>query len=542
MKANLPPRRLIPRWRRTKSVLNMPEAMFAPEESAHRVDLDPSKLDHAIAEWKVAPTTGILGDILSYSIDESLRPRIVDLVRADRNISVAATTTQANFINQLLHGGADPEVVDRASLDSLSVCNPSTKREVETLRKILRVNPANPLALLDLAQFQLTSGHTRRAERSVLTALSLSPGSRIALRTLARLYVHQRKFDQAHDLISRHARTNVDPWLMATEIALAEVAGVAPKFAKKGARFAREKMASNAHLSELTGALGGLELQAGNVKRARELFRLALLEPNDNVVAQAITHQKLLGIELTAPAQQRAVVSAHEAQTLLAWNALDTTSAGRHALAWHSEEPFSSRPLQFLTTIYAAQRDFVAAEFLARRGLVADPRDPALLSNLSYVLASSGKLDQAERVLYRLLAVKQAKYGGVALATAGLISMQEGAWAAADELYETAMRVFREQRQFVHEALCCAYYARSAADTGHPQKTEILLRAEALYKQHPSPDAAIVLKMLKPDIEPQIATQATRRLSQWVYDAKSESLIQVHGVTAPNSPALIIKN
>ena len=76
MKANLPPRRLIPRWRRTKSVLNMPEATFSSSDAKKNLALDPTRLDHAIMDWNLAPTTGILGDILSFSIDSSLRNKV----------------------------------------------------------------------------------------------------------------------------------------------------------------------------------------------------------------------------------------------------------------------------------------------------------------------------------------------------------------------------------------------------------------------------------------------------------------------------------
>lgn len=544
MKANLPPRRLIPRWRRTKSVLHMPEATFSNSNVKHDFAFDPDHFDQALELWRSTPTTGVLGDVLSYSVDPALRTRIVDWLRRDISTKRVATATQADFIEQLAGDDLETEAASKAFIprEDFSICNPAIRREVSTLRQVLRANPANPLALLDVAQFQLANGHTKQAERSVLTALSLSPNNRIALRTLARLYVHKREFDKAHSLISRHSRTKTDPWLMATEIALAEVAGTGSKFAKDGSRFAREKKASNAHLSELAGALGSSELQFGNVKRAREMFRLALLAPNDNVVAQAVTEQKMLGIELSGPVQQQAVMSAHEAQTLLGWNALDQLGAERHALIWHDEEPFSSRPLQFLTTLYAAQRDYASAMMLARRGLVADPTEPSLLSNLAYVSACSGNLDEAEKILTKLLALKLPNYTGVILATAGLMQMKEGFWAQGDEFYEAAMRKFRERREFVQEALCSAYFARSAADTNHPRRDEILRRAQANYSDYPSPDAAIVLSHFDISVQPEAQTNSSRRLSQWVFDSKTESLIQIHGVTEPGAPALIVRN
>ena len=202
MKANLPPRRLIPRWRRTKSVLNMPEATFSGSDKKKSLALDPARLDHAITDWKLSPTTGLLGDILSFSIDSSLRAKVADLVRNDPRTRRVATATQAGFMDQLIDEGDAPRATEHMEdmQGSLGICNQAVRHEAATLKRILAANPANPLALLDLAQFQLASGQMvngkiNRAERSIRAALYLSPNNRIVLRTLARLYVHQLEFD-----------------------------------------------------------------------------------------------------------------------------------------------------------------------------------------------------------------------------------------------------------------------------------------------------------------------------------------------------------
>jgi tetratricopeptide (TPR) repeat protein len=500
-------------------------------------------LEESISQWKEAPTAGGLGDIISFSIDPELRPEIKQLIKADRRTEEVATVPQKAMIESLFAEEIDANpsnsVIDLRA--QLGPCNLVVKERMSELRRVLRVEPRNTLALLDIAQLQLASGHTQRAERSVRSALALSPNSRLALRTLARLYVHQKNFDAAHALIYRHVRTPHDPWLMASEIALAEAAGAASRFAAKGFKFARDKQASAENLSELAGALGGIELKNGKVGRARDMFRLALEAPNDNVVAQAVTDMGALGISLAGPKQSRAMTSAHEAQTLVAWDKLDEENAELHGLLWHREEPFSSRPLQFLTTLYAAKGDYERAAMLSRRGLVADADDPALLANLSYVLASKGDLAGAHQVLLKMLSLKQEKYNTVALATAGLMAMQVGQWSTGDNLYQRAMESFRRSRMFDLEALCSAYYARSAHETGHEKRDAILSRAQELYQKSPTPDAAIVLNLLDRRIGPLQRMSGTRRLNQWIFDPKTESLIQVQGLTQPGAPPLIIK-
>ena len=537
MTTSLPPRRLIPRWRRTASTLDLAEASFTPEALNRGFTLDRDQLAMSIIAWRETPTVGHLGDVLAFSVDSDLKNDIALVAREAMQKSRPITMAQQAIILSVLD---EREGMPRQE-NSFEICNPVTRREVSELRRILQVNPANPLALLDVAQFQLSSGKHKQAERSLLSALSLSPNNRLALRTLARFYVHMRQPDRAHRLLSKHSRTPGDPWLMASEIALAEIADESPHFASRGQRLIRDKGAQYADLSELAGALGGIELANGNVKRARDMFRVALRSPNDNVIAQAVTHQRLLAIDLNQPEQRRAALCASEAQTLLAWEALDTGQAERNALAWHGEEPFSSRPLQFLTTLYAVQRKYDWGISLARRGLIADPKDSALLANLSYLLANSDQLERAEAVLRLLARTPIANYDAIVLATSGLIAMKRGSYDVGDQLYLEAISRFKGRSELKFETNCLAYYARSAAETMHPNREAILKMAMDAYGRAKSADAAVILRQLEQQVEPMDQTEPTRRLSQWILDERTNTLTQHHGITKVGAPTLIIK-
>jgi Putative Zn-dependent protease, contains TPR repeats len=539
VKASLPPRRLIPRWRRTSATLNLPEATYSVGKRSNLVALDTDRFERVLEEWKESPTTGLLGDLLSFSVDPSLAPAVIEV--AEKALAEGFHLSPAQRLIVLSLTGEESERLVIPGALGTGVCNPAIQRQVAEIRRILSVNYANPLVLLDLAQFQVASGQAKRAERTVLSALSLSPYNRVIIRTLARLYVHMSKPDKAHALIKGHVLTPTDPWLMASEVSLADLSGSSSRFASKGFRFVRDKAASSADLTELAGALGVSELKAGSVGRARDMFRLALTNPNDNVIAQAVTHQSSLGFHLDQPVLREAISTAQEAQLLIAWNSLRVDVAEQNALMWHDEEPFSSRPLQFLTALYAVQKRYTEAENLALRGLIADPDELALLANYAYALASSGKLDAADRVLQKMLSVGHGRYDAIALATKGLVALKRGQLALGDALYSEAMGAFRSRKEFSFEALCQAYYARAAQDVGHPEAHEILLRAEALYQKHGTSDAAIVLRQLDPSLEAPKEEEATRRLNQWVFDKKTDSLISRPGVSRPGAPPLIVK-
>jgi tetratricopeptide (TPR) repeat protein len=184
----------------------------------------------------------------------------------------------------------------------------------------LKSSPDDALTLLDYAQFQAAIGRLERAERAIRTAVTLRPNNRTVLRTAARFFVHAGKPDVGHALIRRHARTASDPWLMATEIALADVSQVQSMFLGKGRRFLIDhKSLPASQLTELAGALSMAEFNSGNLKRAREMQRQALLAPNDNVIAQAVEYRSRLGLQLEGPTIERAMAGSNEAQVLQAW-------------------------------------------------------------------------------------------------------------------------------------------------------------------------------------------------------------------------------
>lgn len=541
MKVNLPPRRLLPRWRRTNATLELREAGGATGPNSSPIQVNKDRFREAMEEWKESPTPGLLGDLLSFSIDPNLRDQVTKVTRDALRSGMLLSEQQKIFASELEAEANEnhPEAPVKDDLQKL-------KQRISETKLLLRTNPANPLALLDLAQHQVSTGRGNRAERTVRAALSLSPDNRIVLRTLARLYVHREKNSEgriadALKIIGKHHRTPHDPWLMATEITLSEVAGVESKFIKKAERFIQDKRAPIAEVSELAGAIGDIELSFGNLKRAREMFRIALVEPNDNVLAQAISQQRYLGISLNQPSQRSAASSAQEARTLLAWNAIRTEDALRHAWLWHDEEPFSSRPLQFITTFHAVNCEYNAAAEIARQGLIADPNDPTLLVNLSYALASAGRIEEAEAALRQLVRVSPERYTPVVLATRGLIAMKQAQHILGDAYYTEALDIFSKRKEPKLEALCLAYYARSAYDSEHPNKEAILLRAKELYVRNPSADTALVLRKLEPEISLPQEDESSRQLMQWVFDPKTNSITRKPGVTKPGEQIFAVK-
>jgi tetratricopeptide (TPR) repeat protein len=543
MKSPLPRRRLIPKWRPIATTLKTTEATSTDRRETKILSGDPDELDQAIAQWRVTNAPGLLGEVLSFSVHHNLVNKVIDFGQEALQSGAAVTGVQARLIHDLGMEGGTPELpFNEALLVSGKEVHPF-QSQIRRLRALLRSAPDNPFALLDYAQLQAAVGKLESAKRALRTALSLAPNNRIVIRTAARFFVHVKQPDFAHYIIRRHSRTPFDPWLMASEIALADAAGIESSFLLKGKRLLLEQTKfSPAHLSELAGVVAVSELAVGNLKRAREAQRKALLVPNDNVIAQAIDQERFFGIQLDTPQVVKALAESSEALVLQAWARVMPKIVEQHAQAWHTEEPFSSRPIQMLTTLYAYKGELELAILWIKAGLLADPNDLGLLINLAFVQARLGQIAEAEVTIRKLRSLDLKFSEPFTKATEGLIAYQQHRFEAGDKLYDWAVLLFEKSSKPGLAAYCRLNQVFSALDYQHPGVNEIMRKANDAHTAHPTLDSAMLIKLrTAPDIaDIKNVPQEMRRLSQWMYDPTTNTLTERTGITAVGAKPLVI--
>lgn len=543
MKSNLPTRRLIPKWRPVAATLRTPDAAPIAVNKADSLVLDHEEFDRAIRLWKETKTPGALGDLLSFGVHHELGKKVAALGQDALRIPSSVTGIQRLLIHDLaMYHGLIP--TPPPSEIQTGAHHHPFEASIRAVRALLKSAPENALALLDYAQFQAAVGRLERAERAIRTAVALRPDNRTVLRTAARFFVHIGKSDVGHSLIRRHARTASDPWLMATEIALADVTQSQSMFLSKGRRFLLDhKSLPASQLTELAGALSMAELNSGNLKRAREMQRQALLAPNDNVIAQAVEFRSRLGLQLEGPTIERAMSASNEARVLQAWYDAAPDDAVTAALEWHRIEPFSSRPVQLLSTLYAYRRELDLAQQWIRVGLLADPVDKSLLINLAYVQVLSQDYPAAKEVIRRLKSMKIAELDPYIFATQGLQAYQLGEFAQGDDLYRAAIAALDKARQPQFSAYCRVNQTLAAIENNHPDRDVILAMTNAALKSNMSYDSAMLIKVRSNlSIEAsKMADKPGRRLSQWVFDPKRNTLTNKPGVTPAEAERLIIE-
>lgn len=534
MKSSLPKRRLIPRWRPVAKTLETSEIESILDEPTKKLAFDRDLFKDTVDAWRTNPTAGHLGDVISFAPDEELRPAIAEIVDEAVRQGHAVSDTQKSIFSEIREQVLDPD--DTHLGGQLAV-----QSRVSKLRRELLVAPDNVLALLDMAQLQLAAGKLKAAERHLFTALNLAPNGRIVLRTAARFFVHQGEPDRAHALITRHPATKEDPWLMASEIALAQVAERSSALLNPARRMLRTSKRSSRQLAELAGAVANREILEGSFKEARSLLRLALEQPTDNVVAQAMIDGRLIGLKLDEPAILRAITQSSEAQLLQSWMTGNEAASESHALQWHAEEPFSSRPLQFLTTLYSLQGDYTKALEWVERGLIADPLDPGLVSNLSFTQAAVGNELAAEATMKRARSLGNLGLEPFFKATEGLIALRRGQFDLARTLYREAEEIFTKTGRESIAALCVAHYAKFAFESGAPDAEALRQEAQDKVDKAPTIDGRIMLSHLaNRPVQIPVEEEEQRRLSQWVFDPTNNTLTKKLGITTKGAPAIVV--
>lgn len=539
MKALLPKRRLIPRWRPMTQTMGTGESRSLVDRAPFPFIGDQDALTRAVSTWRAQPSTSNLGEVLAFAVHSQFLPTVLGVADAVRSAGSPITVVQSTLVATLR--GEQETQSSEFELPAHDVCQYPFQSKTHELRRLLKIAPSNVLALLDFAQLQSATGKQKGALRSILTALNLAPRNRVVIRTAARFYVHNGEFDKAHSLIRKAILGIEDPWLLASEIALSDLAGKASNSLNRGKRILAESKFRPAHIAELAGAIASAELMAGQMKAARSALRVALASPNGNVMAQALSEQASMGVSLNEPRLQKIIEGSSEARLFTAWQASDADRAESFAMKWHFEEPFSSRPIQFLTTLYSLRGHHEKAARWILIGLRADPKDLGLLTNLAFSSAKLGKFAEAERVIRRLRVIAGDAYEPFLLATEGLISLKQGALLQATEKYRGASMIFQKRKQPALHALCLAHFAKAVSEERPLDAGNLVNEALDAVAKFPTPDALLLLGATDFGSVPNLQPANRRLLSQWIYDKEKNTLTEKTGITSRGAAGLVIK-
>lgn len=459
-------RQIVPRWR----------------DSAHSVgspDLLPLRARQGVTEWNsdIEGKAAALAEQQSIGVAADLANTAILEGRQDL-LAIAAKT--------LLAPGADsPEYLAdqvRKHLNSpeapggVSGRDIPRREEMAQLRRLLRVEPRNPVVLMDMARLQATSGYREKAEKLAWQALALAPNSRWLLRSTSKLLTAHGKPDEAHRLLTRSAATTSDPWLVAAELATAKTADRSPKFWRQAQSFLDAKAFAPIHLSELASAVGTIDVLDGKMKKAKERFHQSLKDPTENALAQMKWAEGKIrnGFHLEELISNNRL--AYEAAFRTAYTERDMERALGLAQEWMADEPFAPEPVANVTYVASLLDDYEMAIRSTERELrLAGAREICILNNRVYALMSSGKAftdelagkelsDWVSNIARDLRENKIHDVGDQvhALANLGLLFYRAGDLDLGRKFYDQAAELTKTPKARQTEGTVLTYHAREA--------------------------------------------------------------------------------
>jgi tetratricopeptide (TPR) repeat protein len=258
-------RHIFPRWRSFQSTASLGELTWSPvQEEFNTSELDIS-LANAIVEWKADPSLWKGLDLLGTATIANRLDDFAGLVAEVRNNPLTPGAARAFF-------GKSHEPAPLESGECSQLSGEALRGEVKLHRHKVASMPHDSVEWVELARAFTIAGQNEKARKAILAALQLAPNNRFVLRSAARFFIHLGNPDTAQALLGSAQSISQDPWLMASEIAIADSLGKSSKHI----RAAREKFGDDVPASELTelaAALGTLEAESGSHRIARRFLR-----------------------------------------------------------------------------------------------------------------------------------------------------------------------------------------------------------------------------------------------------------------------------
>lgn len=475
------PREIIPRWRDFQTTVQLGE-LNSPKTKSFQINNSEILADR-VRDWTLTPNIWVAADLVSSAMVLNCPEPAVIAAKylLEQNTELPNTIQRiCEIILNASYKGNDIRSDER--LEISQVINPGDR--IRASRLSLNLEPRNAVQWMDIAWAYTVLGQEKKARNSIITALALAPENRFILRSAARFFVHIKEYTFAHNLLRKATVTRYDPWLIAAEVGLAELAEHSPRFAKQGLEFLQDANIFPNHLAELASALATFEIKHGKSSNAKKLFRQALISPTENALAQITwaSNRHLDNFNFD-PNDFKQTPLNFEAYAREFYYSADWQHSYQLCNKWLDDQPFASTPVFLGVQVANLMENFNAGSDIIKRGLAANPSEPMLWNNLAFTYASMNKVIEANNALAKIeTRVVEFKLGrkeeAILWATRGLIQFREGKIEAGRNSYMRAIEELFALGNKRDSALASIYLAREEIVNNTEQAVKALIRAE----------------------------------------------------------------
>ena len=439
-------RNVIPNWRSYKKTGELGEFSDVHVNSPSKGFVFP--IDEYVESWRHNKSLANAGDLLSAAIMNCQKndPDAIEAAKFVIGCKDEAPKALRRTAESLLpqkQSSLIRQATINEKLDLVFEQEESLKLRIRTLKKAKDFCCYNPIAYCELARCYIILGKSDKAEEMMNIALHLAPNHRYVSRSAARLFLHLGDNDRAHYIISHNHWIIKAPWLMATEIGINTLNNRNSRYVKKGMELINSKNYSPFSISELASAIGSIEMMNGKRKSCRSYMNTALIDPNDNSLAQAqwlVSENKDLNLNFTNTGK---IHAKSEADSIIAYDANRFDDALNSGIDWIEDMPFTKRPIQFASNMaYTYVKNYSAAIRILEFGLKSNPQDATLLNNLAYAFSLDNQPNKALGALNKITkGYKSDDYLKICItATHGLAEYRSGHPREGEQLYLEAIK------------------------------------------------------------------------------------------------------
>lgn len=438
-------RRLLPTWRE----LNCSLSELQPLSPS---SLSKGDISSFVYDWKLCKNLANAGDLISAAIINA-RTDVDEVIEAasyalfsEETPSIALSNASKSIL----------KISDKIENNN----NLAISAKIAKAKKLLIKYPTDAILHIEIARYYLLLGQIEQAQSHVETALYIDRHNRYVVRSAARFYIHLKDNERALKIVRASSLTKSDPWLMASEIGISQIANKTSNNIKRGLSLIDSENFSAFDITELCSAIGTQELMSGAYSKSRKLLNTSLRNPNSNSLAQAKWISNEDKLELNFENVNLDSGNFWEAKCYNAFQTEDYLGSLDFAKQWIEQEPYSTRAILHAYSLSVTYlHDLKSGQEIMESALKTHLGNPTLINNYAYALALDSQVELAEEIITKVRKNNSSLTDITDIcitATRGMIAFRKGDAKNGSQLYFNAIdrsKNISEHPELNHSAL-----------------------------------------------------------------------------------------
>jgi Tfp pilus assembly protein PilF len=346
--------------------------------------------------------------------------------------------------------------------EDISYNNNNYNKLIADLKKNLNDYPINALAWSDLSLLYAKKGNNEKSHRCAIIALNLSRNNKFILRNTSCCFLHSGDPERALDILRKSSYEKSDPLINSAEISIANYYGLKSKHINAGKNLVFDENISSFSRSELAAELATMYLRDSDIKKAKKLAKLSIIDPNENSLAQIEWCCKNLSFNpLFDIKQYNEVLALFEANAWHHYYKKNFKESLSYCDLWIRFQPLSETPILQASFIAITCLDDVQKTISIAENAKQLLKDSYILNN-NYVVAllERGDTQKAKEIIDSIdINALEDLDRLTFLATQGMYYYRINEIEKAQELYKFAINEFDLRREYPTAAIATFYFA-----------------------------------------------------------------------------------